>query len=31
MAKDLRTFLKQVAAALPDDLYKVDRQVSADC
>ena len=31
MPKDLRTFLKQVAAARPDDLYKVDRRVSAEC
>ena len=31
MPKDLRTFLKQVAAARPDDLYRVDRRVSVEC
>lgn len=31
MPKDLRTFLKQVADARPDDLYKVDRRVSVEC
>jgi len=31
MPKDLRTFLREVAAARPDDLYTVDRPVSPEC